>query len=103
MLLNVGLAALWSLFIFIHTRAFLETGELTLLAIVALETMVVTMFLFRREASAANVSALALVATALGTFSTLLMAPIERSDVPTFVTIRSSSSGSRWRSSRSRR
>jgi protein-S-isoprenylcysteine O-methyltransferase Ste14 len=87
LLLNVGLAALWSLFIFIHARAFLDTGELTLLAIVVLETMVVTMFLFRREASAANVSALALTATALGTFSTLLMAPIERSNVPSFVTI----------------
>ena len=87
MLLNVGLAALWSLFLFVHARAFLDTGELTLVAIVVLETMVVTMFLFRREASTANVSALALAATALGTFSTLLMAPIERSGVPSFVTI----------------
>jgi protein-S-isoprenylcysteine O-methyltransferase Ste14 len=87
LLLNVGLAGLWTLFVYRHGEAFLETGELTLLAIVVLETMVVSMFLLRREASVSNVSALALAATALGTFSTLFMAPIERSGVPSFVTI----------------
>ncbi len=87
LLLNVGLASLWTLFVLRHGDAFLATGELTLLAIVVLETMVVAMFLLRREASVSNVSAPALAATALGTFSTLFMAPIERSDVPSFVTI----------------
>lgn len=87
LLLNVGLAALWALFIVNHIEAFLATGEPTLLAIVILETMIVAMFLLRREASVSNVSALALAVTALGTFSTLLMAPIERSGVPSFVTV----------------
>lgn len=86
-LLNVGLAALYALFILRHGEAFLATGELTFLAIVVLETMIVAMFLLRREASVSNVSALALSATALGTFSTLFMAPIGRSDVPGFVTV----------------
>jgi protein-S-isoprenylcysteine O-methyltransferase Ste14 len=86
-LLNVGLAGLYGLFIFRHGDAFLATREPTLLAIVALESMVVAMFLLRREASSSNVSAIALVATALGTFSTLLMAPIEKSGVPSFVTV----------------
>lgn len=87
LLLNLGLAALWTLFIVNHGKAFFATGELTLLAIVVLETMIVAMFLLRREASVSNVSARALAATALGTFSTLLMAPIERSGVPTLVTV----------------
>lgn len=87
MLLNVALAALYGLFILRHADAFLETGELTFLGIVILETMIVAMFLMRREASVSNVSALALAATALGTFSTLFLAPIERSGVPSVVTI----------------
>lgn len=86
-LLNIGLAALYALFILRHGEAFLDTGELTFLAIVILETMIMAMFLLRREASVSNVSALALAATALGTFSTLFMAPIGRSDVPDFVTV----------------
>jgi protein-S-isoprenylcysteine O-methyltransferase Ste14 len=45
------------------------------------------MFLARREASATNISPMALAATALGTFSTLFMAPFDRSDVPSVVTV----------------
>jgi protein-S-isoprenylcysteine O-methyltransferase Ste14 len=86
-LLNMSLAGLYGLFIFRHGEAFLATREPTLLAIVVLETMVVSMFLLRREASVSNISAIALTATALGTFSTLLMAPIEKSGVPSFLTV----------------
>ena len=45
------------------------------------------MFVARREASVTNLSPMALGATALGTFSTLFMVPIERSDVPGAVTV----------------
>lgn len=86
-LLNLALAALYALFLLRHAEAFLATREVTFLAIVVFETMVVVMFLVRREASSSNVSALALSATALGTFSTLFMAPIERSSVPGFLTV----------------
>jgi protein-S-isoprenylcysteine O-methyltransferase Ste14 len=86
-LLNSGLAALYALFLLRHGEAFLETGELTFMGIVVLETMVVAMFLMRREASASNVSLLALAATAVGTFSTLFMAPIDPSGIPSFVTV----------------
>lgn len=86
-LLNTGLAALYVLFLLRHGEAFLETGELTFMGIVVLETMVVAMFLMRREASASNVSVLALAATAVGTFSTLFLAPIDPSGVPSFVTV----------------
>jgi protein-S-isoprenylcysteine O-methyltransferase Ste14 len=86
-LLNVALATLYALFVIRHINAFIETHELPLLGIVALETMVVVMFVARREASVTNLSPLALGATALGTFSTLFMVPIERSDVPGAVTV----------------
>jgi protein-S-isoprenylcysteine O-methyltransferase Ste14 len=86
-LLNVALATIYALFIVRHGKAFLATGQLPVLAIVALETMVVAMFLLRREASVSNLSPVALAATALGTCSTLFMAPIERSNVPSVVTI----------------
>ena len=45
------------------------------------------MFLARREASVSNVSPTAIAATALGTFSTLFLAPVERSAVPASVTV----------------
>ena len=86
-LLNVALATLYALFVIRHIDAFIETHELPLLGIVALETMVVVMFVARREASVTNLSPMALGATALGTFSTLFMVPIERSDVPGAVTV----------------
>ena len=86
-LLNVALATLYALFIVRHIDAFLETHALPLIGVVALETMVVTMFVARREASVTNLSPMALAATALGTFSTLFMTPIERSDVPGAVTV----------------
>ena len=86
-LLNVALATLYALFLIRHIDAFIETHQLPLLGIVALETMVVVMFVARREASVTNLSPMALGATALGTFSTLFMAPIERSDVPGAVTV----------------
>ena len=85
--LNVTLAALYALFVHRHAVTFIETHEPAFLAIVVLETMLVTMFLVRREATASNVSALALAATAVGTFSTLFMAPIDRSGVPSALTI----------------
>ena len=86
-LLNVALATLYALFVIRHIDAFIETHQLPLLGIVALETMVVVMFVSRREASVTNLSPMALGATALGTFSTLFMVPIERSDVPGAVTV----------------
>ena len=86
-LLNVALATLYALFLIRHIDAFIETHQLPLLGIVALETMVVVMFVARREASVTNLSPMALGATALGTFSTLFMVPIERSDVPGAVTV----------------
>jgi len=86
-LLNVALATLYALFVIRHIDAFIETRELPLLGIVALETMVVVMFVARREASVTNLTPMALGATALGTFSTLFMVPIERSDVPGAVTV----------------
>ena len=86
-LLNVALATLYALFVIRHIDAFIETHQLPLLGIVALETMVVVMFVARREASVTNLSPMALGATALGTFSTLFMVPIERSDVPGAVTV----------------
>jgi protein-S-isoprenylcysteine O-methyltransferase Ste14 len=87
MFLNVFLAAIYALFIYRHGDAFLATHELPLLGFMILETMVVAMFLVRREASVSNISPAALAATALGTCSTLFMAPIESSDVPSFVTV----------------
>ncbi len=86
-LLNACLAALYALFIYRHAVTYAETGELTFLAIVVLETMIVAMFLLRREASVSNVSAGALAATAVGTFSTLFMAPIDRSGAPSTLTV----------------
>ena len=86
-LLNACLAALYALFMYRHAVTFLETREPTFLAIVVLETMIVTMFLVRREASCSDVSLFAISATALGTFSTLFMAPVGRSDVPSAVTV----------------
>ena len=86
-LLNVALATLYALFIVRHIDAFLETHALPLIGVVALETMVVTMFVARREASVTNLSPLALAATALGTFSTLFVAPIQSSNVPSAVTV----------------
>jgi protein-S-isoprenylcysteine O-methyltransferase Ste14 len=86
-LLNVTLAGLYALFIWRHAEVFFDTHELPLLAAVILETMVVAMFLARREASVSNVSPTAIAATALGTFSTLFLAPIERSAVPSVVTV----------------
>jgi protein-S-isoprenylcysteine O-methyltransferase Ste14 len=86
-LLNVALATLYALFLLRHVDAFLETHELPMLVIVVLESMVVVMFVARREASVTNVSPMALAATALGTFATLFMAPIQSSDVPGAVTV----------------
>ena len=86
-LLNVALATLYALFLIRHADAFLATHELPLLAVVALETMVVVMFVARREASVTNLSPLALAATALGTFSTLFVAPIQSSNVPSAITV----------------
>jgi protein-S-isoprenylcysteine O-methyltransferase Ste14 len=86
-LLNVALATLYALFLLRHADAFLATHELPLLAVVALETMVVVMFVARREASVSNLSPLALAATGLGTFSTLFVAPIQSSNVPSAVTV----------------
>lgn len=85
--LNVSLAALYALFMYRHAVTFFETREPTFLAIVVLETTIVAMFLLRREASDSNVSAFALAATAVGTFSTLFMAPVDRSGVPGAITI----------------
>jgi protein-S-isoprenylcysteine O-methyltransferase Ste14 len=85
--LNLALAALYALFVLRHAEALLATGELTRLATIVFETLVVAMFLVRREASSSNISALAVAATALGTFSTLFMGPIERSSVPSFLTV----------------
>ena len=85
--LNTSLAVLYALFLYRHAVTFVETREPTFLAIIVLETMLVTLFMVRREASASNVSPVALAATALGTFSTLFMAPIERSDVPSAITV----------------
>ena len=85
--LNASLAALYALFLYRHGVSFVETHEPTFLAIVVLETMLVTMFLVRREATASNVSTLALAATAVGTFSTLFMAPVDRSGVPAALTV----------------
>ena len=45
------------------------------------------MFVARREASVSNLSPLALAATGLGTFSTLFVAPIQSSNVPSAVTV----------------
>ena len=84
---QLPLAGLYALFLTRHTKAFLDTHELPLLGAVVLETMVVAMFLARREASATNISPMALGATALGTFSTLFLAPFDRSDVPGAVTV----------------
>jgi hypothetical protein len=86
-LLNVALATLYALFLIRHANAFVATHELPLLAVVALETMVVVMFVTRREASVTNLSPPALAATALGTFSTLFVAPIQSSNVPSAVTV----------------
>jgi protein-S-isoprenylcysteine O-methyltransferase Ste14 len=86
-LLNASLAALYALFIYRHAVTFLETREPTFLAIVVLETMIVALFLVRREASASNVSPMALAATAVGTFSTLFMAPVGRSGAPDAITV----------------
>jgi protein-S-isoprenylcysteine O-methyltransferase Ste14 len=86
-LLNVALATLYALFLVRHVDAFLETHEAQLLVIVILESMVVVMFVSRREASVTNVSPLALAATALGTFATLFMAPIQSSNVPSAITV----------------
>ena len=86
-LLNASLAALYALFIYRHAVTFVETREPTFLAIVVLETMIVALFLVRREASASNVSPMALAATAVGTFSTLFMAPVGRSGVPDAITV----------------
>jgi protein-S-isoprenylcysteine O-methyltransferase Ste14 len=86
-LLNVALATLYALFLLRHVLAFIATREVTLLGIVVLETMVVAMFVARREASVTNVSPMALAATALGTFASLFMAPIESSDVPSVITV----------------
>jgi protein-S-isoprenylcysteine O-methyltransferase Ste14 len=85
--LNVSLAALYALFLIRHAETFVATHEPTFLGIVVLETMLVAMFLVRREASASNLSAVALAATAVGSFSTLFMAPIDRSDVPSGITV----------------
>jgi protein-S-isoprenylcysteine O-methyltransferase Ste14 len=85
--LNASLAVLYALFLYRHAVTFAETREPTFLAIIVLETMLVTLFVVRREASSSNVSPVALAATALGTFSTLFMAPIERSDVPSAITV----------------
>jgi protein-S-isoprenylcysteine O-methyltransferase Ste14 len=86
-LLNASLAALYALFIYRHAVTFVETREPTFLAIVVLETMIVALFLVRREASASNVSPMALAATAVGTFTTLFMAPVGRSGVPDAITV----------------
>ncbi len=86
-LLNGTLAGLYALFLWRHAEVFFETRELPLLAAVVLETMVVAMFLLRREASVSNVSPAAVAATALGSFSTLFLAPVERSAVPSSVTV----------------
>ena len=86
-LLNVALATLYALFLIRHADAFLATHELPLLAVVALETMVVVMFVTRREASETNLSPAALAATALGTFSTLFVVPIQSGNVPSAVTV----------------
>ena len=86
-LLNVTLATLYALFLLRHVDAFLATHELPMLVIVVLESMVVVMFVARREASVTNVAPMALAATALGTFATLFMAPIQSSNVPSAVTV----------------
>jgi protein-S-isoprenylcysteine O-methyltransferase Ste14 len=86
-LLNVALATLYALFLLRHVDAFLATHELPMLVIVVLESMVVVMFVARREASVTNVAPMALAATALGTFATLFMAPIQSSNVPSVLTV----------------
>ena len=85
--LNASLATLYALFLYRHGVTFVETHEPTFLAIIVLETMLVAMFLLRREATTSDVSGLALAATAVGTFATLFMAPIERSGVPSALTV----------------
>jgi protein-S-isoprenylcysteine O-methyltransferase Ste14 len=74
---NVVLATLWSFFVIRHVLFFLETGEPTALGVIALESLVVTLFVLRREARAISRSPVALAATALGTFAPLALVPTD--------------------------
>ena len=72
---NVALAALWSFFVARHLLFFIETHEPAVLGVIALESLVVTLFIIRREAKDISRSRIALAATVLGTFAPLALVP----------------------------
>jgi protein-S-isoprenylcysteine O-methyltransferase Ste14 len=74
---NVLLATLWSFFVVRHVLFFIDTGEPTALGVIALESLVVTLFVLRREARDVSRSAFALAATGLGTFAPLALVPTD--------------------------
>jgi protein-S-isoprenylcysteine O-methyltransferase Ste14 len=74
---NVLLATLWSYFVIRHVLFFIETGSLTALGVIVLESLVVALFVLRREARDISRSPIALAATALGTFAPLGLMPTD--------------------------
>ncbi len=74
---NVALAILWSFFVARHVLFFEETGEPAVLGVIALESLVVTLFVARREARDISRSRLAFAATVLGTFAPLALVPTD--------------------------
>ena len=74
---NVALAILWSFFVARHVLFFIETREPAVLGIIALESLVITLFVIRREARDISRSRIALAATVLGTFAPLALVPTD--------------------------
>jgi protein-S-isoprenylcysteine O-methyltransferase Ste14 len=74
---NVALATLWSFFVARHVLFFIETGEPAVLGVIVLESLVVTLFIVRREARDISRSRLALAAAVLGTFAPLALVPTD--------------------------
>lgn len=73
---DVGLAALYLLFAFVHVRAFLAGPRPSVALIVVFETTFAVLFLTRGAAGASSRAPAAWAATLVGTFGPLLLRPV---------------------------
>lgn len=82
LLVNIAIALLWAMFAYTHINAFFVYQEPSLLFIVMAETLLVTMFLLRRETQRITTDPFAWAIAVVGTFFTLLYTPTGVSVAP---------------------
>lgn len=75
MLSTIGLASLFVVFAWVHFSHWRDTGEIAGLGLVIRETIIVTLFVFRRRAKATSRSPMAWVAAMIGGWGIVLASP----------------------------